>query len=299
MTTIKNVAVVGGSGNVGKPIVAGLLAAGFNVTALTRESSSSTFPDGVKVKKVDYESVDSIKEALQGQDAVVSAAATIAVGKQYPIVDAAVAAGVKRFIPSEFGINTRTVSSQGLKTILQGKIKALDYIIEKSKANPDFTWSGVTTGLFFDWGFRTSGLGFNKDTKSVGIVDSGNTPYFASNLPFIGKAVAAILANPDKTANQYLSVASFTVSQNKLLKIVEEESGAKWTTKPVKSPDLVKAGDEKLSKGDFSAFRDFLQAYLFADGGDSTKGVELANGLLGLQEEDPRPTIKAFLEGKL
>lgn len=297
--SIKNVAVVGASGNIGAPITEALLAAGFNVTALTRESSSSTFPAGVTVKKVDYESVDSLKAALQGQDAVVSAAATPAVGKQYPIVDASVAAGVKRFVPSEFGINTRTVQDQGLKTILGGKVQVLDYIIKKSEENPSFTWTAFTNGLFFDWGLRLSGLGFDKATKKAAIVDSGDTPFFASNLSFIGKAVAASLARADQTANQYLSIASVTTTQNQLLRIVEEESGAQWQREPVKSSDLTKIGEEKLAKKDFSAFRDFLQAYLYRDGGDSAKGVELANGLLGLEEEDPRPTIKAFLEGKL
>lgn len=128
-----------------------LLAAGFSVTALTRESSSASFPEGVAVKKVDYESVDSLRAALAGQDAVVSATASASVGKQYPIVDAAIAEGVKRFIPSEFGIHTRTVQHPGLKSILGGKIKTLDYIIEAADKNPEFTWTAVTNGLFFDW----------------------------------------------------------------------------------------------------------------------------------------------------
>lgn len=110
--------------------------------------------------------------------------------------------------------------------------------------------------------------------------------------------MAAILTQAEQTANQYLSIASFTVTQNQLLKIVEEESGAKWTVEAVKSADLDKIGYEKLEKQDFSAFRDFLGAYLYKEGGDSAK-IELANGLLGLQDEDPRPTIKKFLDGSL
>jgi hypothetical protein len=142
-------------------------------------------------------------------------------------------------------------------------------------------------------------LGYDKTTKSAKIVDKGDTPVFVSNLPFIGKAIAAILANPEKTANQYLSIASVTTTQNQLLKIFEEETGEKWKTEPVKSSDLNDIGNEKLSKGDYSAFVQFLQAYLYGDDGDSTKSVELANGLLGLQDEDPRVTIKAYLDGKL
>ncbi|ORY70031.1 uncharacterized protein BCR38DRAFT_98117 [Pseudomassariella vexata] len=300
MSSIKNVAVVGASGNVGKAIVDALLAADFTVTALTRASSNSTFPSGVAVQKVDYESVDSLKSALQGQDAVVSAAATAAIGNQHPIVDAAVATGVKRFIPSEFGVNTRIETNPGLKTMLQGKVKTLDYIIEKGNANPSFTWTGLTTGLFFDWGLASTHLNFNKDTRTAQIVDSGDEPFSPSNLPFIGKAVASILQKPEKTANKYLAIASFTTSQNQLLKILEEETGATWQREPVDSEKLNKLGNEKLSKGDYSAFVNFLQAYIYGDGGNSAVKPEAnANALLGLQNEDPRTTIKAWLEGKL
>ena len=110
------------------------------------------------MKKVNYESTASLKEALQGQDAVVSTTASAAVGNQVPIVDAAIAAGVKRFIPSEFGINTRTLTHPGLKTILGGKIKTFDYLIEKSKENPSFTYTGVSSSLFFDWVRRKRSL---------------------------------------------------------------------------------------------------------------------------------------------
>lgn len=103
------------------------------------------------MKKVDYQSVESLTSALEGQDAVVSAIATVAVGSQKILVDAAVAAKVKRFISSEFGVNTRTVGDSAIGRILQGKVKVLDYIIEKSRENPWFTWNGVSSGLFFDW----------------------------------------------------------------------------------------------------------------------------------------------------
>lgn len=121
------------------------------MTAFTRENSTATFPPDVVVKKVDYQSVESLTAALEGQDAVVSTIATVAVGGQTPLVDAAIAAKVKRFIPSEFGINTRKIDNTGIGAILQTKVKTLDYIIEKSKENPWFTWTGISSGIFFDW----------------------------------------------------------------------------------------------------------------------------------------------------
>lgn len=135
----------------GRFVVPELLATGFHVTAITRESSSSTFPSEVVVQKVDYDSPDSLKAAFAGQDAVVSTITTTAVNGQKAIVDAALAAGVKRFIPSEFGINTRILSGQEIGKILNGKIATVDYLQEKAGENPNFTWTGLSTGIFFDW----------------------------------------------------------------------------------------------------------------------------------------------------
>ncbi|KAI0599094.1 hypothetical protein F4775DRAFT_139213 [Biscogniauxia sp. FL1348] len=293
---IKNVVVVGGSGTLGKPVVDELVKAGFQVTVFTRENSSSTFPAGVNSKKVNYESVESLTSALQGQDAVVSTIATAAIGGQHPIVDAAVAAKVKRFIPSEFGVNTRILGDLPIGKILQGKIQTLDYIDAKSKENPDFSWTGISTGPFFDWGLPRGLVGFDKTSKTATIYDSGDEPVQASNLHFIGKAVAAILANPDKTANKYLSVASFNPTQNQILDIVQKETGESWKVTHVATAELEKIGVEKLGRGDFSSFVDLLRARIFRDGAAlAVKGESNAATLVGLQEEDLAATLKAWL----
>jgi uncharacterized protein YbjT (DUF2867 family) len=68
---------------------------------LTREASTHKFPEEVKVVKVDYTNLESLTKALKGQDALVSAVASVAVPSQRMLIDAAVKAGVKRIIPSE------------------------------------------------------------------------------------------------------------------------------------------------------------------------------------------------------
>ena len=133
--------------------MAELVKAGFTVTALTRDASKAEakLPSEVAVKQVDYTSVDNLKEALAGQDAVVSVLGTMAVGGQTPLADAAVAAGIKRFIPSEFGVNTRKAIGKPIGNVLSAKIKFVDYLEEKAKANPGFSWTGLSIGLFFDY----------------------------------------------------------------------------------------------------------------------------------------------------
>jgi hypothetical protein len=145
-----------GSGNLGPSIIHELLSAGFTVTGVTRESSTGTssnpkFPDHLPIKSVDYTSFDALKAAFQNQDAVVSVVGTTAIGDQKTAIDAAAAAGVKRFIPSEFGINTRKVRGTSIGRILAGKIAVVDYLEEKARAVDGFTWTGLSTGLFFDW----------------------------------------------------------------------------------------------------------------------------------------------------
>ncbi len=121
------------------------------------------------VKKVDYTSVDALKEALAGQDAVVSVLGTFAVGGQQPLIDAAIAVGARRFIPSEFGVNTRKAIGKPIGKILEGKIKTVDYLIEKAKENPNFSWTGISIGLFFDFVcFPLKSLrGGHAETRSV------------------------------------------------------------------------------------------------------------------------------------
>lgn len=99
MSEIRKVAHIGASGFIGSAILKALLASGLEVTVLARKESKASFPEHVKVLPVDFDDQPSIVEALQGQDAVISTVAVKAINSQYNIINAAVEAGVKRFIP--------------------------------------------------------------------------------------------------------------------------------------------------------------------------------------------------------
>lgn len=103
------------------------------------------------MQKIDYTSAEALAAAFQGQDAVVSVIGGAGLGIQNTFVDAAVKAGVKRFIPSEFGVNTRSLPDTGFAKILAAKVATVDHLKTVAAANPDFSWTGVSTGLFFDW----------------------------------------------------------------------------------------------------------------------------------------------------
>ncbi|KAF6816491.1 NmrA-like family protein [Colletotrichum plurivorum] len=295
MSAIKKVAIVGASGNLGPKVLGGLIDGGFDVTVISRQESTATFPAGVTVKKIDLSSAEAVTEALKGQDAVVSTAATTAAGAQKLLIDASVAAGVKRFIPSEFGIHTREARGTKIGALLTPKIQNTDYLIELAKKHESFSWTGIAVGPFFDWSFGNGLLGLDIKNKTVNIFDSGNEPFSPSSLAFIGKSVAGVLKNPEATANKYITVASFTTTQRELLKIVEEETGATFTVNNVKTSDLEKTADEKLAKGDYSAFIELLQQYVYGDGQGHAAKENDAVKLLGLQQEDIKAETKKAL----
>jgi hypothetical protein len=132
--------------------VQGLLTAGFKVTAVSRESSTSTFPDGVEVRRADLSSVESLTKAFAGQDVVIVTVPARESGNQNLYIDAAVAAGVKRFIPAEWGYDNRPGKLSGpLAALFSGKTKTLEYLVEQTKLHPSLTWTGLATSTFLDW----------------------------------------------------------------------------------------------------------------------------------------------------
>lgn len=270
---------------------------GYKVTVLTRDGASDKvkFPAGVEKKAVDYASVESLKAALAGQDAVVSTFGTMAIGDQRPLIDAALAVGVKRFIPSEFGCNTRKASGV-LGAVLTAKVKTVDYLDELAKANSGFTWTGLSIGWFFDFCLSVGWLGYNLKDKTAVVYDSGNEPSQSTNLYFAGRAIAGVFTHLDETANKYLEISSFNPTQNEIMRILEEETGEKWTVTHVNTKDLQKIGEEKIGRFDYDGgVLDLLNVWQYQDGAGNAPIKTSAVGLLGLKNEDVRTTIKAWL----
>ncbi len=125
--------------------------------------------------------------------------------------------------------------------------------------------------------------------------DSGNEPAASSNLYFIGRVVAGVLTHLDETANKYLEVSSFNPTQNEIIKILEEETGAKWTVTYVDTKPLAIEAEAKLAKKDFSGLSDLLKIWQYQDGIGHAPVTNSAVPLLGLENEDVRATIKAWL----
>lgn len=104
------VLLAGASGDLGGRIAAALVARGAQVRAIVRATASPASREnlreiGVEVIEVDLDDLDALTAASQGASVVVSALSglrEVIVERQSVLIDAAVRAGVPRFIPSDF-----------------------------------------------------------------------------------------------------------------------------------------------------------------------------------------------------
>ncbi|PMD37523.1 putative isoflavone reductase like protein P3 [Hyaloscypha variabilis F] len=278
---IKNVAIVGASGTIGAPILKAIIESGkFNVSVLSRIGSKATFPPSVKVISVDATSVDSLTAALQGQDAVISAVGHEGFLGQSVLFDAAVAAGVKRFIPSEFGSDISNPNAAKLP-VFGPKIAIRKHIEQKVKAGADITYTYVVNAPFLDWGIEVGFLLDYKEGKPR-IFDGGDVPFSATSLPSVGLATVGVLTHYEETKNRQVTVNDIVITQNQLLELAKKAAPQKqWSPIPTKTSDLLEATNAAFGKGDHSVAVQYIFVAMFAEGyGGKLENVE--NELLGV-----------------
>jgi hypothetical protein len=90
-----------------------------------------------------------------------------------------------------------------------------------------------------------------RQQKAV-IFNGGNTLWSTTTCSTIGIAVKNALLIPEQTANTYLYIDTFTVSQNQVLASLEKATGRKWQTTYVDAEEQKNEGLEKMAKGDFT-----------------------------------------------
>lgn len=86
--------------------------------------------------------------AFKGQGVVISVVGLGGFTDQKKFIDAAISAGVKRFIPSEFSANTLSPAVVQLLPVFDQKKEVLNYL--KTKEASGLTWTAIWTALFFD-----------------------------------------------------------------------------------------------------------------------------------------------------
>ncbi|KAF4974895.1 hypothetical protein FZEAL_8261 [Fusarium zealandicum] len=280
MSPINKVALVG-KGMLGSAVLGQLLKAGFDVTILSRSNKED--PTGAAVAQVDYSSIDSLTAALRGQDAVVSTVGSEGIASQKLIIDAAIIAGVRRFIPSNFG---SVVTDPKAKDILlfQGMVQIADYLKEKASAG-EIEYTLIAPGAFTEFCFGGP-MFIDPQSRTAQFHGNGQVPVSSTSLGGIGKAVAGALLKADETKNRLLHIHQTVLTQAKMLQLAKkiQPEGAEWTQTTVDPLEALEAATKQFQENpaDFGSVMGLIRSVVLS--GKYYSGyTELDNDLVGLE----------------
>ncbi|KAI0888387.1 NmrA-like family protein [Annulohypoxylon maeteangense] len=302
MAALKKVLVIGastsGMANLGASLVEELKADGtFEITVLSRKSSP-TATKGVNLVKVDdsFPQGD-LEKVFTGQDAVVMTTSFQLFGQEDKFIDAAVKAGVKRFISSDFTSNTTNMDTLAMFPMMGGKARVNGEL--KAKESTGLTWTAISTGIFLDIGLMTGFVGYDLKGHTATIWDDGNAKFSVSTKANVAKAITRVLRNPEITANQHVFVSSLETSMNEILSGLEKGQGVKYDISYTKLEDEVAFGKSMLAKGDFmKAHKLVLAASLIPGYGNNFAEEEkLWNDVLGVPRESIDEVVGKVIRG--
>ncbi|KAI8267838.1 hypothetical protein K4K58_006965 [Colletotrichum sp. SAR11_239] len=241
------------------------------------------YPPGVRVRGIDYDSIDSLREALRGIDAVIST-----VGKrnglesQFRLIDAAVMEGVTRFIPSEFGADLQHKEIRTFPTY-ETKIEVEEYL-EKKARETNITYTFIYCSALFDEGLDLGAFA-DFQAKKVNFFDGGATTFNATRSVTVADTVVAILNKLEATKNKAVRIRDVSMTPKELLKAIQGlDKNADWTSVAIDTGKLVQGAQAELASGKFSpkAFAAFAMRATFAPGLAGQYGDD--NDLLGIKD---------------
>jgi NAD(P)-dependent dehydrogenase (short-subunit alcohol dehydrogenase family) len=228
MTMEKLILVAGATGNLGQKICRELIKRNIPVRAVVRNGSNKEKVDalenmGVDIYKVDTYNENELKDACTGVSCVVSALAglhDVIVETQTKLLNAAVTAGVPRFIPSDF--------SSDFTMIPAGENRNFDLRKEfhETLHQSSIQATSIFNGAFADI-LRYNTPLFNVKEKTVAYYDDKadwNIDFTTMDDTAAFTAMVAL----DENAPKYLRIASFSVSPNSLVALSEQYKGSKF-----------------------------------------------------------------------
>ncbi|KAK3384103.1 oxidoreductase CipA-like protein [Lasiosphaeria ovina] len=244
------IALAGATGGLGPTVVAEFVANGLHVTLLTRKGGSgakgSTTSELLDIKEVDYENIAEVTKALHGVDVFISTVGNPGLDAQIQLIDAAVAAGVKRFLPSEFGAEAEHPRQKDFPLYVT-KRRIVDYLAKKAAEHPSFSYTRVVTHAFFDWGISESFL-VDRAAHHMVRYNGGNTPFSVTTLKTIATALVFISKNLEATKNRAVFVHDAAITQNQLARLAQEADGIEWTFEEQSTKQLLQDSLDELRK---------------------------------------------------
>ena len=223
------------------------------LSVLTNSSQWLRLPSHLPAEAVRHQRSDfsatSLKSALAGQDLIISTTAGGDSDQQIGIINATVAAGVRRFMPHEFGHDTlnQEISKRIVKSA--GRARVIKHLQAVTTDTDGFEWVGVATGYTLDTGLISGNMGFDLEWHSATVHGLGTETFAASSLQRVGQVVSRILLHWGKLKNHYIYAAGLLTSANEVLRSVEKATQHEFTVGNYDVEDCIREGETRIERG--------------------------------------------------
>jgi len=298
----KNVLIIGASGSIGSVITKALLAEhSLTVTALQRTSSKAILPGGLRLIMIDddYPDADLIA-AFRGQDVILNTlnmGLASAAAQQERFVDAALAAGVRRFVPSEYGLNNANPAAQAVSAVFARK-GAAQARLRGLAAAGRLEWTAFATGLWLRWNMDKGFAGMRARDGRFSLWDGGRAAFSASTEENTARAVArALTTHAAATRNRTVFLQDFRTSQAEVLAELERVLGRRLALDHVDGERTVRELKELEAAGDETASLRLIEpGFVLGVGAWFEKEGPIMNDVLGLPKTSLEEVVKEAVE---
>lgn len=192
---------------------------------------------------------DQLAALLREFDTVINCTGFVAgPGTQTVITAAVLAAGVRRYIPWQFGVDYDVVGKGSGQPVFDEQLAVRDML----RAQQATEWIIVSTGMFTSFLFEPAFGLVDLQANIVRGLGSWENRVTVTTPDDIGRCTSAILFEQPRIANQVLYLASDTVSYGQLADIVDDVRGASATrqllTQEQLRADLAAQPDDAMAR---------------------------------------------------
>lgn len=227
MPTEPFVAIAGATGAMGKLVAAELRKRGMAVKALVRPNTDASRTQsllelgGVSVVKVDFSDVPALTRELTGARSVVSTLqglADVMLKTQGTLLEAAAAAKVGRFIPSDFSLDfTKTKPGSNRNLDLHR-----DFHVQLNKSG--IAWTSILNGAFMELLALPDMSLVNRENRKVIYIGSADQKLDYTTMPDTAAYTAEVAADPRETP-KFLRIAGDVVTARDLAAAAAKADG--------------------------------------------------------------------------
>ena len=257
-----------GAGELGMPVLRGLsrqaaAVGGASVSVLLRPSAIAS-RDSAKRADVDElgalaveivpgdlaeSSVAELADLFRRFDTVVSCVGFASgAGAQLKFTQAVLAAGVRRYVPWQFGVDYDVIGRGSAQDLFDEQLDVRDLL----RAQHNTEWIIISTGMFTSFLFEPSFGVVDLVRPAVRALGSWETEVTVTTPDDIGTLTAEVLFAEPRISDEVVYVAGDTISYARLAGIIEDVIGRKversvWTMAELKA-ELASDPDDTLKK---------------------------------------------------